>query len=227
MQLRVAHLRQMEMARQAGKQLAGVGNASSVWTSVGPSPIIWNTPSTDPTQSFSGRITAVAVDQSDTSGKTVVVGGAYGGVWRTTNGTDPAANIKWTPLTDDQATLSIGAIAIQPGGNGSTIIVGTGEPNGAIDSYYGMGLLVTTDTGAHWNLVQQTSDATPMSFTGKAISAIAFNTTSGNTSNVVAAVASPGVALGNSDTVRGCLFFRRRCDLAHGYDQRWRHTHYR
>jgi hypothetical protein len=206
MQLRAAHLRQMEMARQAGKQLAGVGNASSVWTSVGPSPIIWNTPSTDPTQSFSGRITAVAVDQSDTSGKTVVVGGAYGGVWRTTNGTDPAANIKWTPLTDDQATLSIGSIAIQPGGNGSTIIVGTGEPNGAIDSYYGMGLLVTTDTGAHWNLVQQTSDATPMSFTGKAISAIAFNTTSGNTSNIVAAVASPGVALGNSDTVRGAVY---------------------
>jgi len=203
MKLRADHLRQLQSARLAGKRLAGVGSASSVWTSLGPSPIVWGS---DATQSWTGRITAVAVDQTDSTGNTVVIGGAYGGVWRSTNAADPVpANIKWTSLTDDQATLSMGAVAIQPG-NGATIIAGTGEANTAGDSYYGMGILVSTDTGAHWTLVQQTSDTTPLVFNGKTISGIAFNSRPGNTSNVVAGVASPGVFVGGDDGIRGAVY---------------------
>jgi hypothetical protein len=205
MNLRASHLQSVRSAKQAGRLASGVGDANSVWVPLGPSPIVWNIPG-NATESWTGRITAVAVDQTDSTGNTVIVGGAYGGVWRSTNAADPVpANIHWTSLTDDQPTLSIGALAIQPG-NGNTILAGTGEPNGAIDSYYGMGILVTNDAGAHWNLVQQTSDATPVILNSKSISAIAFNSRPGGTNNVVAGVASPGVGVGGDDGVRGAIY---------------------
>ena len=174
MQLRAQHLQRVQASRKAGVRYSGgVADANSVWTSLGPSPIVWGN---SVSQSWTGRITAVAVDQTDATGNTVVIGGAYGGVWRSINAaTTNSANITWTSLTDDQASLSIGAVAIQPG-NGSTILAGTGEPNGALDSYYGMGILVSTNTGGSWTLVQQTSDSTPVTLSSKAISGIAFNT---------------------------------------------------
>ncbi len=203
MQMRTQHLQHVLSARKAGRFSAGVADANSVWTSLGPSPIVWGNTAT---QSWTGRVTAVAVDQSDTTGNTVVIGGAYGGIWRSTNAATPTSgNITWTSLTDDQPTLSIGSVAIQPG-NGATILAGTGEPNGALDSYYGMGILVSSNTGASWTLVQQTSDSTPLQFNGKAISEIAFNTRAGATGNVVAGVASPGVASGYDDGVRGAVY---------------------
>ena len=83
-----------------------------------------------------GRVASIAVDQADTSGNTVYVGGASGGLWRSTNAaTANPANVQWTPLIDDQATLAVGAIALKPG-NSSTILVGTGEPNFAGGNYY-------------------------------------------------------------------------------------------
>ena len=203
MKLRAEHLRQLQLNRLAGRRPNSVGDASSVWTSLGPSPIVWGTSASE---SWTGRITTVAVDQTDSTGNTVVVGGAYGGVWRSTNAADPVpGNIKWKALTDDQATLSIGAIAIQPD-NGNHIVVGTGEPNSALDSYYGLGLMVSNDAGATWTLVQQTADATPLSFSGKSISGIAFDTRPGHTSNVVAGVASPGTAAGNDDFLRSAIY---------------------
>ena len=109
-----------------------------------------------------GRVTAVAVDQGDTTGNTVYIGGASGGLWRTSNAVSAArtcdsngvctANVGWTPLTDGQATLTVGSIALQPG-NSNLILVGTGEANNSADSYYGLGILRSTDAGANWNLI--------------------------------------------------------------------------
>lgn len=75
---------------------------------------------------------------------TVYLGGAQGGVWKTTNG---GAN--WTPLTDAQASTAIGSIAISPT-HPDTIYVGTGEENFGGDSYYGAGILKSTDARATW-----------------------------------------------------------------------------
>ena len=90
----------------------------------------------------SGRISAIAVDP--TNNQIVYAGAAQGGIWKTTNGGGG-----WTPLTDTQASLAIGSIAIDPQ-NHLTIYVGTGEDNNSIDSYYGEGILKSTDGGNTW-----------------------------------------------------------------------------
>ena len=103
------------------------------WIPIGPVPL-----ASDATGSgfqdyhqVSGRATAVAIDAGDPTGNTIYIGGAQGGVWKSTNAASSVANnVTWTPVTDDQATLSIGAIVIQPGGSDTThsvVLVGTGE----------------------------------------------------------------------------------------------------
>jgi uncharacterized protein (TIGR03437 family) len=114
---------------------------STTWTSIGPRP-------TDVGSTYvtAGRVNAVAIDPRDSN--VVYVGAAEGGVWKTTNG-----GADWKPLTDDQASLAMGALAIDPA-NPDTIYAGTGEENFSQDSYYGAGFLKSTDGGATWsNLV--------------------------------------------------------------------------
>jgi len=69
------------------------------------------------------------------------------GVWRVADAnTSSAAGISFIPLTDDlsalsgaaDSSISIGALTVQPGGTG-VILAGTGDPNDALDSYYGAG----------------------------------------------------------------------------------------
>ncbi len=69
----------------------------------------------------SGRITAIDVVRFNP--KHMVIGAATGGVWISTNG-----GLTWTPVFDDQAVASIGAIAINQQ-NPDIIWVGTGEGN--------------------------------------------------------------------------------------------------
>jgi hypothetical protein len=105
---------------------------SGLWAPLGPVPLASDA-SGNGTQDYhqvSGRATAVAIDPADPSGNTVFIGGAQGGVWQSTNAaSSTASSVTWTPLTDDQATLSVGSIAIQPGNTDpakSVILVGTG-----------------------------------------------------------------------------------------------------
>lgn len=69
---------------------------------------------------------------------------ADGGVWRTRDGAQT-----WEPLTDREATLSGGSILLDPN-DPNTIWFGTGEGNGAIDNYAGIGVLKSTDGGMTW-----------------------------------------------------------------------------
>ena len=115
-----------------------------------------------------GRATAVAIDPNDPSGNTVFAGGAYGGVWKSTNAGSLSPNpvgVNWDPLTDDQATLAVGAIAVQPQLSNpdptkSVVLAGTGETNSSGDSYYGLGILRSTDGGQTWTLIPQDSTGT-------------------------------------------------------------------
>jgi uncharacterized protein (TIGR03437 family) len=128
-----------------------------IWTPLGPQPIGQGQTSGTPRVSVSGRISAVALhpQYNGTTNQTVYVGAAQGGVWRST---DNGAN--WTSLTDDQPSLAIGDIAIDPS-NPNIIYVGTGEGNGAGDVYYGAGLLKSTDGGANWTLITGPVSAAP------------------------------------------------------------------
>ncbi|HSE43907.1 MAG TPA: hypothetical protein VLA89_01110, partial [Gemmatimonadales bacterium] len=77
------------------------------WTHLGPVPISRENSAYG---DVNGRVTAVAIDQTDTTGNTVFVGGAYGGVWKSTNAADAISdNVVWTPLTDSEASLASGA----------------------------------------------------------------------------------------------------------------------
>src|SRR5207248_1569725 len=61
----------------------------------------------------------------------------------------------WTPLTDNQPSLAIGAIAAVPhsGTTADTIYAGTGDGNLSCDSEFGQGVLKSTDNGATWSLL--------------------------------------------------------------------------
>lgn len=201
-----------DLRRQAIRQklrLRGTSRAPTTFVTFGPG---WNSLGPLPLPSdasgvgvqdygwVSGRATAVAIDPNDPSGNTVFVGGAYGGVWKSTNAgalsTNPAS-VTWTPLTDDQLTLAIGAIAVQPQStspdpNKSIVLAGTGETNSSVDSYYGLGILRSTDGGAHWTLISQDVSGTH-SFAGIGFSQIAFS--KANPRLVVAAAASASQGL--------------------------------
>ena len=170
-------------------------SSSSAWTPLGPVPLASDA-THDGFQNYnqvSGRSTAVTIDPADPTGNTVYIGGAQAGVWKSTNAATPTAdNVTWAAITDDQATLSIGSIAIQPGNSNpsqSLIVVGTGEPDNSADSYYGLGFLRSTDGGNTWSLIS-TANAGALSFSGLGAARMAFSTASGQTSTLVAAMAA-------------------------------------
>ena len=112
--------------------------SSTVWTSWGPSPLISGS------GTVSGRLAGVAAHPI--LANTIYVAAAGGGVWKTIDG-----GTNWTPLTDAQTTLSMGAIAVAAT-NPNIIYAGTGEANNSVDSNFGRGILVSTDGGASWTL---------------------------------------------------------------------------
>src|ERR1035438_932938 len=132
-------------------------SVSTSWVSVGPAPLASDATG-DGGQDYnwvSGRATSVLIDPADPSGNTVLLGGAYGGLWRSINAGSLSSNpasVTWQSLIDDQPTLAAGAIALQPA-NSNIILVGTGETNNSADSYYGLGILRSSDGGATWTTI--------------------------------------------------------------------------
>jgi hypothetical protein len=168
-----------------------------------------------------GRVSSLAVDPSDASGNTVYVGTTGGGVWKSTNAAGASASVAFSPLTDTMsayaatnvASLSIGAVSVQPGGTG-VVLAGTGDPNDATDSYYGAGILRSADGGLTWNLIFQSVDTVSgktvnFTFTGNSFAGFAWSTVNANL--VVAAVtqAAQGVevnALNTPTSIMGIYY---------------------
>lgn len=91
----------------------------------------------------SGRIGAVAGVPGDPT--IVWVGGASGGVWKSTDG-----GIRFTPMFDEEDVTSIGAIAIDPR-TPEVVWVGTGEGNPRNSASVGRGVYRTRDGGRTWS----------------------------------------------------------------------------
>lgn len=187
----------------------GVGSGAG-WISLGPSPLPSDASGIG-LQDYnwvSGRVTAVAIDPNDASGNTVFVGGAYGGVWKSVNAgtlTPNADAVVWMPLTDGQATLAIGAIAVQPqpanpDPTTSIVLAGTGETNSSADSYYGLGILRSIDGGKSWMLISQDVSGSH-SFAGLGFSQIAFSTANPNLVVAGAGSAAEGIVEGLENPV--------------------------
>ncbi len=107
----------------------------------------------------SGRVSPIAFDPVDATGNRVYLGATGGGVWLAQNaGTANPSNVVFTPLTDAtaamsnalDASISIGAVSVHPGG--------TGDTNDALDSYYGADILRSSDGGNTCTLIQPTTD---------------------------------------------------------------------
>jgi photosystem II stability/assembly factor-like uncharacterized protein len=107
------------------------------WVSLGPTPGAYFNYG-----NISSRIVTGAYHP--TNPNIMYIGPANGGVWKTVDG-----GINWTPLTDDQPSMAMGAIAIDPV-NPDIIYAGTGEATYSGVSYYGAGLLKSTNGGATW-----------------------------------------------------------------------------
>jgi photosystem II stability/assembly factor-like uncharacterized protein len=160
---RVRAIRQMEAAETRQKQVRralygqtteatrateALENNQPKWEALGPKPISNGNTGTI-SRPVSGRATAIALDPGydGVSNQTIYLGAAQGGLWRSRDN-----GVNWTPLLDEQASLAVGSVAIDPA-NPNVIYVGTGEGNASGDCYYGAGLLKSVDGGATWRLI--------------------------------------------------------------------------
>jgi hypothetical protein len=181
---------------QMGTLSSEAGTATTgIWQPLGPTAV--QTPGFG---LVTGRVAAIAIDPSDTTGNRLYLGTTGGGVWVAQNaGTTDPSLVVFTPLTDAlsalggtaDASISIGALTVQPGGTG-VILAGTGDPNDVLDSYYGGGILRSTDSGNSWSLIARTKDveqglgSQDFSFVGEGFAGFAWSTV--NPQVVVAAV---------------------------------------
>ncbi len=88
-----------------------------------------------------------------TDADTIYLGGTNGGIWKTTNAFDNLGSPHWTPLTDFESSLSIGALEFDPTDpSANTLLAGIGR-----FSSFGRsggdrtGLLHTADGGSSWS----------------------------------------------------------------------------
>jgi len=131
----------LEPAAGASKPIAG-----AEWEPLGPAPMLGGQiGTTGSTRPMSGRVSDVVVDPR--SHDRWLIGTAQGGVWETTDGGGT-----WTPRSDREGSLSIGALAIAPS-DPDVVYAGTGEAVGSIASYFGVGLLKSIDGGKTWTLL--------------------------------------------------------------------------
>jgi photosystem II stability/assembly factor-like uncharacterized protein len=141
--------------RQRDAQRITNGTVKNItWVSLGP------TPGSYPGYgNISSRIVTGTYHPTDPN--IIYIGPANGGVWKSTDG-----GINWQPLTDNQPSLAMGSIVLDPL-NPNIIYAGTGEATYSGVSYYGRGLLKSTDAGATW--VHITSGLPSLSFFSRLI----------------------------------------------------------
>jgi hypothetical protein len=152
---------------------APVQLVNGTWVPVGPAPI--KNGQVADNGPVTGRIDGIAADP--TNANIIYIGAAGGGIWKTIDGGQT-----WTAMTNDSAeeNIVIGAIAISPS-NPNILYAGTGEADNSADSYYGAGVLKSTDAGATWALMGSTP------FNQKGITKIAIDPTNPDTVYVATA----------------------------------------
>jgi photosystem II stability/assembly factor-like uncharacterized protein len=136
---------EIEPATAPAPPTAGAIPVPAAWTPLGPFSIphgqtYGSGPGSRP--SVSGRVASIAIDPGNAMH--ILLGSAAGGVWESKDD-----GRTWSPRTDNQPTLTTGAIAFTPG-NPAIAYAGTGEGN--FYAQLGAGLLRSTDGGTTWSV---------------------------------------------------------------------------
>ncbi len=127
----------------------GPDAVGTTWFPIGPMPT--NPPPTNPGGSYSGRINTIAV--SPANNQIVLIGSAAGGIWRSTNG-----GTSFAPVSDTQVDLAVGAISFAPSNpNIAYAAMGDKVARIANNTYFGTGILRSSDAGATWTRVNNSS----------------------------------------------------------------------
>jgi uncharacterized repeat protein (TIGR01451 family) len=121
----------------------GPSTFTGPWTGIGPNPLEGIARSDGTPTLLSGRIGALAIRKDGT----FILGAAQGGIW-TIGPTDST----WVNRTDSLPSLSTGALEVAPS-NDLVVYDGTGEGALSGDSYFGNGILKSTDGGYTWSHV--------------------------------------------------------------------------
>jgi uncharacterized repeat protein (TIGR01451 family) len=121
---------------------SGPATFSGNWGALGPNPIVQVARSSSPAKFYavSGRIGALAIRANGQ----FILGAAQGGIWLYDSATGT-----WSPKTDNLPSTAIGALAVAPSSD-NIVYAGTGEGALSGDSYYGNGILKSTDGGNTW-----------------------------------------------------------------------------
>ncbi|HEX4308937.1 MAG TPA: choice-of-anchor D domain-containing protein [Acidobacteriaceae bacterium] len=124
-------------------------DASVLWSQIGPAPLIVNGD-----QIFmgigpdSGEVTDILVDPSGASDQTLYITTDDGGIWKTADG-----GSNWSPLTDQMFSISMGAVAMDPGNN-KILYGGSGNLfDGGSAFTKGAGIYRSADAGLTWSIV--------------------------------------------------------------------------
>lgn len=145
---------------------------------------------------ISSRITTIVIDPSNPN--VIYLGAAFGGVWKSTNG-----GSNWVSKTFNEVSLSSGALAIDPN-NTNIIYYGTGEATYSGASYYGRGLLKSTNGGDTWT--NYTTGLPSLSYTSRIV------VRPGNSSQVFAAMGTNGLYKSTDGGVTWSVVASGRCD---------------
>ena len=183
-----AYRQKEELKNSSGYAMTGPFDS---WTNIGPTTGFlfgW--------ENISSRITTVQYDPND--GNTIYLGAANGGIWKSTDG-----GTVWVPKSDFENSLSSGSIAIDPS-NSNIIYYGTGEATYSKVSYYGRGLMKSTNGGDTWTNIS--SGLPSSSYTSRLV--IRPN----NSGHLLAAMGNDGIYRSTNAGVSWTQLDTGRCD---------------
>lgn len=129
-----ASLQKQEIRKNSGFSMLSLFDT---WSGIGPTPGFYFGNS-----NITSRMSSVKYDPLNPA--VIYIGAACGGIWKSTN-----SGSTWTAKSDYEVSLASGSIAIDPS-NTNIIYYGTGEATFSVVSYYGRGLLKSTDAGNTW-----------------------------------------------------------------------------
>jgi hypothetical protein len=123
---------------------------AQTWVAEGPGPNRLGQVENIKDGEVTGAIKAVAPHPTDRN--IIYVGTVNGGVWKTTNAMTGAPN--WRHQTDDDRSLSIGALEFDPtDSRHQTLVAGTGRFSSFGDGGARIGILRTTNGGKRWSTI--------------------------------------------------------------------------